>query len=142
LKIYIAGPMRGIPEFNFPAFNAATKMLRSQGHTVFNPAERDIERHNGVDISKGNTAGDENAAAAQHGFSLRDALADDTAWICKTADAIAMLPGWENSKGAKAELALSEALGHAVLFLANSLGDVKVAAQSLENSKYGWTDLA
>lgn len=117
LKIYVAGPMRGIPEFNFPAFNSAAALLRGKGHEVFNPAERDIERHNGLDISKGNAAGCEEIAAKQHGFSLRDALADDTAWICKHADAIALLPGWENSKGAKAELALSEALGHQVIYL-------------------------
>lgn len=116
MKIYVAGPMRGIPEFNFPAFNAATAMLRAQGHTVFNPAERDNERH-GKDISIGNATGDEDVAAKEHGFSLREALADDTAWICREADAIAMLPGWENSKGAKAELALSRALGHRVIFL-------------------------
>ncbi|MGB3485339.1 MAG: DUF4406 domain-containing protein [Mycobacterium sp.] len=53
MKIYVAGPMRGIPEFNFPAFHAAAAKLRADGHHVFNPAERDIETH-GVDISKGN----------------------------------------------------------------------------------------
>lgn len=113
--IYIAGPMRGIPEFNFPAFNAAAKELRAKGHTVFNPAERDIERHNGVDISKGNETGDEELCAKEHGFSLRQALKEDTEFICLHADTIAMLPGWEESLGAKAELALARALGHRVL---------------------------
>lgn len=116
MKVYVAGPMRNIPEFNFPAFNAATAKLRAEGHTVFNPAERDNERH-GKDISKGNADGCEERAAKEHGFSLREALADDTAWICREADAIALLPGWENSKGARAELALSEALGHTVIRL-------------------------
>lgn len=117
MRIYVAGPMSGIPEFNFPAFNAATARLRADGHFVFNPAERDIERHNGIDISKGNATGSQSLAAEQHGFSLREALADDTAFICKEADAIAMLPGWENSKGARAEWALAVALGHAVIYL-------------------------
>jgi len=117
MKIYVAGPMRGIPEFNFPAFNAAAAALRAVGHVVFNPAERDIERHNGVDVSKGNATGDEEIAAKEHGFSLRDALADDTRWICKEADAIALLPGWGASKGAKAELALAEALGLEIILL-------------------------
>lgn len=117
MKYYIAGPMTGIPNFNFPAFNAAAAHLRSQGHEVFNPAERDIARHGGVDISAGNLKGDPALAAKVHGFSLREALADDTAFICKEADGIAMLPGWENSKGARAEHALAVALGHTVLYL-------------------------
>lgn len=117
MNIYVAGPMSGLPEFNFPAFNAAADKLRGDGHSVFNPAERDIERHNGVDISKGNPTGSQEVAAKEHGFSLRDALADDTWYICKVADAIAMLPGWENSKGARAEWTLAIALGHTVIYL-------------------------
>jgi hypothetical protein len=120
MKIYLAGSMSGIPNFNFPAFNAAAAQLRSDGHFVFNPAERDIERHGGVDISADNPTGDPALAAKTHGFSLREALADDTAFICKEADAIAMLPGWENSKGARAEHALAFALGHSIIYLGAS----------------------
>lgn len=110
MRVYLAGPMRGIPEFNFPAFFAAAALLRAAGHTVFNPAERDNERH-GTDVSAGNLTGDEHVAAAQHGFSLREALADDLAFICLEADAIALLPGWERSKGVAAERATAIALG-------------------------------
>lgn len=110
MKVYLAGPMRGIPQFNFPAFFAAAERLRAAGHTVFNPAERDNERH-GVDVSAGNHAGDESVAAAQHGFSLREALADDLNFICREAEAIALLPGWERSKGVAAERATAAALG-------------------------------
>lgn len=102
--------MRGIPEFNFPTFNAAADMLREEGHTVFNPAERDNERH-GKDISKGNATGDETVAAEQHGFNLREALADDMAFITREADAIYMLAGWSKSRGARAERATAQALG-------------------------------
>lgn len=117
MRIYLAGPMRGIPEFNYPAFVDGAKRLRAEGHEVFSPAERDIERHGGVNIGQGNATGDEALAAETHGFSLRDALADDTAWICKHAEAIALLPGWENSRGANAELALSRALGLQEIYL-------------------------
>lgn len=116
MKIYVAGPMRGYAEFNFPAFHAAAAQLRATGHEVFNPAERDNERH-GVDISKGNDSGDEEVAAKIHGFSLRVALAEDADWICRHADAIVLLPGWEASRGAKAELALAEALGLTIMRL-------------------------
>jgi hypothetical protein len=102
--------MRGIKEFNFPAFHAAAAKLRSEGHEVFSPAEKDIERH-GTDISAGNVSGDEETAVQQHGFSLRVALGEDMAWICAHADAVALLPGWRDSKGAVAERATALALG-------------------------------
>lgn len=114
MKLYLAGPMRGIPEFNFPAFFAAEAKLRAQGHEVFNPARRDNEHH-GVDISKGNATGDEDVAASQHGFNLREALGADLAWICAHGEGIAMLPGWEKSKGATAERATAIALGLEVI---------------------------
>ncbi len=116
MKVYLAGPMRGVPEFNFPAFFAAEEQLIAQGHEVFNPARRDNDRH-GVDLSKGNSTGDEAIAASQHGFSLREALRDDTAWITMEADAIALLPGWQRSTGATAERALAIALHLEVMYL-------------------------
>jgi hypothetical protein len=109
-KVYIAGPMRGIPEFNFPAFYAAADVFRAKGFEVFNPAAKDNERH-GTDISKGNATGDEAIANALHGFNLREALGMDLAWICAEATHIAMLPGWRNSKGATAEHTTAVALG-------------------------------
>lgn len=116
MNIYLAGPMRGIPQFNFPAFYAYAKQLRAEGHTVFSPAEKDNERH-GTDISKDNPTGSEEVATESHGFNLREALGIDLAYICKTADAIAMMPGWEKSKGANAEKATAEALGLKIIIL-------------------------
>lgn len=116
MKIYLAGPMRGIPEFNFPTFNDTTARLRAEGHVVFNPAERDNERH-GVDISKGNETGSEEHASKQHGFSLREALGEDLAWITSEAEAIYLLPGWKQSSGAAAEHATAKALGLKVVEL-------------------------
>lgn len=113
--IYVAGPMRGIPEFNFPAFFAAEDKLKANGWRVFNPARKDVDEH-GEEMFKANTTGDENKAA-QQGFSLRDALKWDTEKICLECDAIAMLPGWEKSSGAFAEWALARALGLEVMYL-------------------------
>lgn len=117
MKIYLAGPMRGIPEFNFPAFHAAAAKLRAQGHGVFSPAEKDIERAGGVDVSKGNHTGCPEQAAREHGLTIRIALADDLQFICNEAEGIALLPGWRNSKGATAEHAVAVALGLEVIEL-------------------------
>lgn len=115
MNIYLAGPMRGYPEFNYPAFRAAAKRLREAGHSVFSPAEKDIERHGGEDISIG-TMG-QLAEIEAKGFSLRDAIADDLEYIIRHADAIALLPGFEASKGVTVELALARFLDLEVIHL-------------------------
>jgi hypothetical protein len=114
MKIYLAGPMTYKPHFNYPAFNAAAKMLRECGHEVFNPAERDIEW--GQDWGKLVPDGDPKKAAAI-GFNLREALAADLAYICNHAEAIALLPGWEGSTGARIERSLAQALKLEEIFL-------------------------
>jgi hypothetical protein len=116
MRIYLAGPMRGLKEFNFPEFHTYASKLRSEGHEVFSPAERDTERL-GVDMSEHNLTGDEEEASRVHGFNLREALAEDMMYICRKAEAVALLPGWENSRGARAEKAAAEALGLRLIFL-------------------------
>lgn len=109
MKIYLAGPMSGIPEFNFPAFMSAASILRKGGHEVFNPAEADVEEFG--DFSKKCPDGThEEAAKVNPKITLRYVLKKDLVWICDNAEAIALLPGWENSKGVSVELALSKAL--------------------------------
>lgn len=114
MKIYVAGPMRGYPEFNFPAFHSASKKLRSLGYEVFSPAEKDEEVH-GEEFSKQFKTGSLEDATSM-GFSLRRALGDDLKWICAEADAVYLLKGWEKSKGALAEKATAEALGLEVMY--------------------------
>jgi hypothetical protein len=116
MRIYLSGPMSFMPEFNFPAFHDAADFLKEQGHEVFNPAERDVERY-GEDFSKNNPTGNPSLVPERYGFSLRDALAEDLDWICRNADAIALLPGWEQSKGARAEHATAYALNLQFIYL-------------------------
>jgi hypothetical protein len=40
MRIFIAGPMRGLHEFDFPAFHRTAAKLRAEGHEVFNPDRR------------------------------------------------------------------------------------------------------
>ena len=112
--------MRGIKDFNFPAFHQGAKQLRAAGHEVFNPAERD-EAEFGAEMLKTAT-GSEAEVALRMGFTdslglARKCFLADTMWICINAEAIALLPGWETSRGAKAEKALGEAIGLQVMYL-------------------------
>lgn len=97
---YLAGPMTGYPQFNFPAFHAAAERLREAGFNVVSPAELDADA---------GTA--EAAMASEHGdlkeagieMTHGDFLARDVKLIADKCDGIAFLPGWEKSKGAKLE---------------------------------------
>lgn len=115
LYVYIAGPMRGYPSYNFPAFFAAQAALTDSSPfdgkyvIAFNPAANDISTHRLWNMTP-EAAGQWLLDNPQN-FSLRDALGDDTAWIAKYADVVCVLPGWEKSRGAQAEVALARALG-------------------------------
>jgi nucleoside 2-deoxyribosyltransferase len=74
MRVYISGPMTGLPEFNFPAFHAAAAAWKKCGWEVINPA----------------TAFD-GATDRPYQDYVRKDLAD-----LQTCDAIAMLPGWDN----------------------------------------------
>jgi hypothetical protein len=119
LNIYLAGPMRGYKDFNFPLFNLYAKNLRAGGHSVFNPAESDVTQWGVEDLKT--ATGDEGEVAKRLGYEgntlARICFLKDTQYICKHADAVALMPGWEKSKGANAEKALAEALGLEVMFL-------------------------
>lgn len=120
IKVYIAGPMRGIPEFNFPAFDKAAAFGRSLGYEIISPAE--LDRDHGFNekgcSAKVNEQG-HNAVVNlnfMRGAAWRDFLAivgpnPETPGV----DAVALLPGWENSKGANGELALAKWIGLEVL---------------------------
>lgn len=102
---YLAGPMRGLPQFNFPAFDGAAKVLREANWTIFSPAERDREH---LDVSQCPTGSNEELEA--QGFSLAGALSWDFARIMES-DAVIVLPGWESSTGVHWELTVAYALG-------------------------------
>ncbi len=112
MKIYLAGPMRTLPFFNRQAFIDAAALLRAEGHTVFSPVES-TEAMYGPTIYTDNIEGDEPKA----GIDGRKVFGADLAWICAEAEAVALLPGWEKSKGATAEQATALALGLEVILL-------------------------
>jgi nucleoside 2-deoxyribosyltransferase len=87
--IYLAGPMTNQPAWNYPRFNEVARKLRDAGFDVFNPAETD-----GGSTDKG------------WNFYMREAIAG--MMQCKS---VALLEGWQKSKGARIELGLAQSLG-------------------------------
>lgn len=94
IKTYLSGPMTGHADLNFPLFHATATRLRAAGLDVVNPAELNA--------------------------------APDTPWdICMRADigalmecqAIAMMPGWMESRGARLERHIAVSLGMKVTYL-------------------------
>ncbi len=87
-RIYISGAMSGVPEHNFPAFNAEAARLRALGYEVVNPAEVN------PDVA----------------LSWHECLRQDIKLLCD-CDTLALLPGWEHSQGAHLELHIAHRLG-------------------------------
>ena len=105
-RVYVAGPMRGYPDFNFPAFDAASARLRAAGWVVLSPAE--IERADGFD-ERGMTGNE-----PLEGKRMKDIVRRDIGAVL-ASDAIYLLRGWDKSTGALAELAVARWLGLEIL---------------------------
>ena len=105
--IYIAGPMRGFDDYNYPAFDRQQKVLEEQGWNVINPAEMDRDDEKPIN---GPMQFDPDNNYEDHEY-MRQALKRDMVAICDECTAIYMMSKWETSRGAKAEWHLAKALG-------------------------------
>lgn len=97
MRIYIAGPMRNYPLFNFPAFDEAASRGRALGHYIISPAELDR------DGDKFDPKTSANIKPMDH-YVKRDI---DVLLALFPDGGIALLPGWQNSTGARAEVAVA-----------------------------------
>lgn len=107
MKLYIAGPMTGLPDFNYPAFYKAAEDLEAAGYEVENPAANQVE-----------------GTASWLAF-MRLSLVQ-----ISRVDGIALLPGWTNSKGARLEEHIGSALGMPVRYVQTWLDVPRVEARS------------
>ena len=96
-RIYIAGPMTGLPGFNYPAFNAEAARLRELGWDVENPAENPAP------------------ASGEWIDYMRMAIPQ-----LMTCDYIVMLPGWEKSRGARIEQRVARSM-HIIFYQAGEI---------------------
>lgn len=88
MKVYVSGPMTSYQDFNRSAFRKAEARLRDMGHDPVIPVDSGVPA---------------NEPWAAH---LRADIR-----MLMDCHAIAMLPGWEGSKGARLEVGIARALG-------------------------------
>lgn len=99
MKLYIAGPMTGYVELNFPAFRDEAARLRALGFEIVNPAEITVDPASGwLECMR---------ADIKH-------LVD--------CDGVALLPGWAQSRGTTVEHGLARALGLRVFTASHIVG--------------------
>lgn len=99
MKLYIAGPMTGYAELNFPVFHAEAARLRAIGFEIVNPAEINVDPAAGW---------------------LTCMRADIKQLV--DCDGIALLPGWHQSRGASIEHGIARDLGLRVFQAAHLIG--------------------
>lgn len=99
MRIYVAGPVTGIAEWNAPAFAAETARLRALGHEVVSPLEINHGREQ----------------EGWHACMRRDIVR------LVSCEAVQLLPGYENSKGVAVELGIARGLDMRIFHPASAL---------------------
>lgn len=97
-RLYLSGPMSGLPNLNHPAFHAEASRLRSEGYFVINPAELDLDE----------------------GATWEDYMRANVVQMISTCNAIHLLPGWSKSPGATTEHTIAKLFGFEVSLAAGA----------------------
>lgn len=113
MKLYLSGPMTGIEDYNFPAFNAAADALRELGYDVTNPADTGIVE----------------------GWTWSDYLRHDVRVLAE-CDGLALLDHYWTSTGARLEHKLALDLGMPCRLLRGWLDEAKAGPVQFESSAF------
>lgn len=89
MRLYIAGPMTGIPELNKGSFEVAKRLLMAVGHRATTPF--DVAARRGI-------SQDEDSIAELLGADFKE---------IQESDGVVLLPGWDESLGTFAEIAFA-----------------------------------
>lgn len=112
-KLYLSGPMDNVEDFNHPLFHRVAKEFRDANFAVCNPAEF--------------FDGDKTRQRKEY---MREAFK-----YVLEADTIVLLPGWENSKGARLEAAMATELDLAIMEYVESDDQAPFDAGTLSKSE-------
>jgi len=105
--VYLAGPMTGIKNHNYPRFFRGEARLKKYGYKVINPARLNKAGENWVSC-----------------------LRNDLHHIVTKCDTIALLKGWQFSEGARLELAVAIRLKFKIID-AQTLRPVKITLNKI-----------
>ena len=103
---YVCGPMTNYPALNHPAFFEAENLLVAQGFRVINPARHDRE----IGLVPDSTVTD----TSEEFYTT--VLRWDIGKLLSEVDTVYVLPGWQRSRGCRAELAVARIIGLEVLY--------------------------
>ena len=99
MKVYLAGPMTSIENFNFPRFDEISAKLRAHGYDVVSPAELDSPEFRAAVMAPG-ISGNEKGLTGLWG----DCLARDVKLIADSGiEGIILMWQWQKSRGARLE---------------------------------------
>ena len=120
MRLYVAGPMTGIPQFNFPAFDRAAYELRRHDFDVVSPAELDNDEDRAAAMAS------PDGSALDYGNGVKstwgDFLSRDVKLITDGGiEAIVVLPGWERSRGARLETFVGAAMNGLPIYYYNGV---------------------
>lgn len=87
MRLYVSGPMRGLPNSNFPAFDKVANELRDMGHDVLSPADS-FKDEDGNPV---------------RGLPRSEYLKHDIQLIL-ICDGVVVIDGWYDSPGARFEV--------------------------------------
>lgn len=114
MRIYLAGKMTGIPQFNIPEFDRVAAELRSAGYDVVSPAELDDPETRAAALASVTGNPDD---VQRHG-TWGDFLSRDVKILADGGiEGVFVMPGWETSRGVRLEIAVARALDVPVMFL-------------------------
>jgi hypothetical protein len=112
MKLYIAGPMTGMEDWNFPAFFDAEEQLKSLGYAVENPARHD---GNTVEEALATVGTLENPVEKWEFYVKRDLK-----YLLECVGVV-LLPGWQESEGARLEVHIAKKLKIPLFILKNGM---------------------
>ncbi len=127
-RIYIAGPVNGMPGNNAAAFEAAAyRLMRAGNESVINPLDIEPHQHDGP--CPPGLPGGQDAAHSAPCYMRTDMQA------MLSCDAIYLLAGWEKSFGARAEFNAAVAAGLTITFELGEAIDVGHLARQRDWSR-------